>query len=288
VYRIVSLRIRCGPRIIPYGVNVLIPAPYRSRGWGYRSGWPSYSHRPASIDPPGILSIAVTLSRLRSHRSERFDGQRLTALRVTDRPRLIGWSSLHPTCHRSLTSLCRRHRHRLAGSRTDRKLARPAPCGACLALTCATKPTTPAVPCGPSSAPIETPSVVPRKTGFTPVTTPVLAFLLENVARARAPFSPRSRRSVRQHVERKPPRLAPRRSSRLAAPRPSRRAMRRTDFCHFTSFVPVPAPRRFSVHRTLARPRDRGDRLIRRQCDSLRWVARSLAGVVAPGVVLLS
>jgi len=126
------------------------------------------------------------------------------------------------------------------------------------------------------------------KDRVTPVTTPVLAFLLENVARARAPFSPRSRRSVRQHVERKPPRLAPRRSSRLAAPRPSRRAMRRTDFCHFTSFVPVPAPRRFSVHRTLARPRDRGDRLIRRQCDSLRWVARSLAGVVAPGVVLLS
>jgi hypothetical protein len=166
VYRIVFLRIRCGPRIIPYGVNVLIPAPYRSRGWGCRSGWPSYSHRPASIDPPGTLSIAVTLSRLRSHRSERFDGQRLTALRVTDRPRLIGWSSLDPTCYRSLTSLCRRHRHRLAGSRTDRKLARPAPCGACLALTCATKTTTPAVPCGPSSATIETPSVVPRKTGL--------------------------------------------------------------------------------------------------------------------------
>jgi len=165
VYRIVSLRIRCGPRIIPYGVNVLIPAPYRSRGWGYRSGWPSYSHRPASIDPPGILSIAVTLSRLRSHRSERFDGQRLTALRVTDRPRLIGWSSLDLSRRRSLTSLVviagtAASVPSPTGSRRDARLATHA-----TRLPARPRPP-PCRPCGATGATIGTPSVVSQSTGL--------------------------------------------------------------------------------------------------------------------------
>jgi len=122
-------------------VNVLVPAPFLSRGWGCRSGWPSYSHRPASIDPRRAHSIGGrSLSRFPPKPSlQRFDGQRLAAPRVTDRPRLVGWSSLHPVCHRSLTSLCRRCGHRLAGTRTGGKLARRAPRRVRLALTRSTE-----------------------------------------------------------------------------------------------------------------------------------------------------
>jgi len=48
--------------IVRYGVSVLGPARVRSRGSGCRAGWPSCSHRPASIDPSMAHSIAVSLS----------------------------------------------------------------------------------------------------------------------------------------------------------------------------------------------------------------------------------
>jgi len=100
---------------------------------------------------------------------------------------------------------------------------------------------------------------------------------MEGASWLRAPFSPRSRRSCasahscgellgQRHL----------RLSCLAAPQLEWRAMRRTDFCHLTFFVRAPAPRWFSARQTLARPRDRGDRLHHVQADSLRRVARCL------------
>jgi len=50
------------PRIVRYAVSVLFPARIRSRGSGCRAGWPSYSHRPASIDPSTAHPNAVLLS----------------------------------------------------------------------------------------------------------------------------------------------------------------------------------------------------------------------------------
>jgi hypothetical protein len=62
--------------------------------------------------------------------------------RVADRPRLIGWSSLHPCTSPISDVLRRRCGHRLAGSRTDGKLARRTPCGVRLALTHSTETAT--------------------------------------------------------------------------------------------------------------------------------------------------
>jgi len=77
-------------------VSVLVPARFRSRGSGCRSGWPSYSHRPASIDSSTAHSNTVSLAHPpRNSRYSKIEGQRLAAPRVTDHPRLIGWSSLH-------------------------------------------------------------------------------------------------------------------------------------------------------------------------------------------------
>jgi len=81
------------------------PGPHRSRGSGSWAGWPSSSHRPASIDPFEAHSIVASLSRLARSPVQHFEGQRLSAPRVRDRPRLVGWSSLHRERRRSLTSL---------------------------------------------------------------------------------------------------------------------------------------------------------------------------------------
>jgi hypothetical protein len=61
------------------------------------------------------------------------------------------------------------------------------------------------------------------------------AFVVECAAQPRAPFSPRSRRLVRQHVGAEYPSASAVSPIRLAVPRASRRAMRRTDFCLLTS-----------------------------------------------------
>jgi hypothetical protein len=75
-----------------------------------------------------------------------FEDRHLSMPRVADRPRLIGWSSLHPCTSPISDVLRRRCGHRLAGSRTDGKLARRTPCGVRLALTHSTETaTTPAL-----------------------------------------------------------------------------------------------------------------------------------------------
>jgi len=156
--------------------------------------------------------------------------------------------------------LCRHRGHCLAGSRTGGKLARHTPCGPCLAFTRATETTT-------------TPRLAARyrdnRDAFrrvlidrvAPAADPTSAFLFECAAQFRAPFSPRSRRLVCQHVGAESSSTSAVSPTCLAAPRASRRAMRRTDFCLLTFFVRAPAPRRFPMRHALARLRDRGDRL---------------------------
>jgi len=79
------------------------------------------------------------------------------------------------------------------------------------------------------------------------------AFLFECAAQFRAPFSPRSRRLVCQHVGAESSSASAVSPTCLAAPRASRRAMRQTDFCLLTFFVRAPAPRRFPMRHALAR-----------------------------------
>jgi len=142
------------------------PARVRSRGSGFRAGWPSYSHRPASIDPLKVPSTAASLShRPRSPVPSNPGGQRLTALRVTDRPRLIGWSSLDLSRRRSLTSLVviagtAASVPSPTGSRRDARLATHA-----TRLPARPRPP-PCRPCGATGATIGTPSVVSQSTGL--------------------------------------------------------------------------------------------------------------------------
>jgi len=89
----------------------------------------------------------------------------------------------------------------------------------------------------------------------------------------RAPFSPRSRHRVRQHVGWSPPRPAPLRQVALRLPGRCGRAMRRTDFCHLTASYPYP---RFVGSGPVDRLRGSVPRfgLISRQSHSLRRAAR--------------
>jgi hypothetical protein len=120
-----------------------------------------------------------------------------------------------------------------------------------------------------------------------PIAVPVCAFLFERAARARAPFSPRSRRLVCQHGGAESSSASAVSPICLAAPRASRRAMRRTDFCLLTFFVTAPAPRRFSMRHALARLRDRGDRLF--HISAIRFGGPHVCrGVTAVGVVFPS
>jgi len=102
----------------------------------------------------------------------------------------------------------------------------------------------------------------------------MLAALVWKADMTRAPFSPRSRRGVRQHVMRSAPRPAPLRSTCLAARRTLRTRDASDRLLPSHLFVPVPAPRRFSVGRLLAQPLTRGDCLIHVSANSLRRVAR--------------
>jgi hypothetical protein len=155
----------------------------------------------------------------------------------------------------------RRRGHCLAGSRTGGKLARHAPCSPHRGFTRVTKTAT-------------TPRLATRhrdnRNAFrrvsidrvAPADDAASAFLFECAAPYRAPFSPRSRRLVCQHVGAESSSTSVASPIRLAAPRASRRAMRQTDFCLLTFFVRAPAPRRFPMRHALARLRDRGDRLL--------------------------
>jgi len=107
-----------------------------------------------------------------------------------------------------------------------------------------------------------------------PAADPVSAFLVECAARYRAPFSPRSRRLVCQHVGAESSSTSAVSPTCLAAPRASRRAMRRTDFCLLTFFVRAPAPRRFLDASCACAPARSGRSPGSHQCDSLRWATR--------------
>jgi hypothetical protein len=237
------------------------PALDRSRGSGCRAGWPSCSHRPASIDPSTAHSIAcvafastcetlVVALRGSAPRGASRDGP--------PAPRRLGQPL---PCTSPISDVLRRHRgHCLAGSRTGGKLARRASCDARREFTRATEMTT-------------TPRLAARhhdhRDAFrrvsidrvAPVADPTSAFLFECAARFRTPFSPRSRRLVCQHVGAECSSASVASPTCLAAPRASRRAMRQTDFCLLTFFVRAPAPRRFPMRHALSRLRDRGDRL---------------------------
>jgi hypothetical protein len=133
-----------------------------------------------------------------SPRQKLFEGQRLSAPRVMDRPRLVGWSSLHRARRQSLTFLVAIAGTATAGSRTDGEApARPRP------------PPRRTLRYDASTGRnafhrVATPSGSPRPSRR--------ASPSEWRARApRAPFSPRSRRAVRQHGLRRAPRPAPRR-----------------------------------------------------------------------------
>jgi hypothetical protein len=120
-----------------------------------------------------------------------------------------------------------------------------------------------------------------------PAADPVSAFLVECAARYRAPFSPRSRRLVCQHVGAESSSTSAVSPTCLAAPRASRRAMRQTDFCLLTFFVRAPAPSRFPMRQALARLRDRGDRLL--HISAIRFGGPHVCRVVtAVGVVFPS
>jgi hypothetical protein len=173
-------------------------------------------------------------------------------LLVTDRPRLIGWGSLHRAQRLSLTSLVV-----IAGTASPV----PGPAGswldAHLAVHASRSPARPR----PSPPRALRRDVYADRDAFrrvvidrvTPIAVPVCAFLFECAARARAPFSPRSRRLVCQHGGAESSSASAVSPTCLAAPRASRRAMRRTDFCLLTFFVRAPAPRRFPVCHALAR-----------------------------------
>jgi hypothetical protein len=123
----------------------LCPARFRSRGSGGRSGWPSYSHRPASIDPFEAPSIAASLSL---HRQALVLAVRGPAPRGASSDGPPAPHRLEQPSPRSspISDVLRRHRgHRLAGSRTGGKLAGRTSCDARLALTRATETAT--LPC---------------------------------------------------------------------------------------------------------------------------------------------
>jgi hypothetical protein len=103
------------------------------------------------------------------------------------------------------------------------------------AFTRGTKTAPHASPLRMGALAVGTSSVVPRPTGQRPVAAPCALSLTECDTRRHTPFSPWDRRLVRQHDVRNTPWPAPHRPNRLAAPRATRRAMRRTDFCHLTS-----------------------------------------------------
>jgi len=223
------------------------PGPHRSRGSGAWAGWPSSSHRPASIDPFEAHSIVASLSRLARGPVQHFEGQRLSAPRVTDRPRLVGWSSLHRERRRSLTSL-------VANSGTASPV--PGPAGSWLAVRLATRAETFTRVAKIAAAlrlalqerrAIETPSVVSRSTRVAPGPPSGARSRVGELRAARAPFSPRRRRCVRQHAVRRPLRPVPwrPRSLRIVERQQHGGASDRLLPSHV--FVRAPAPRWFPM-----------------------------------------
>jgi hypothetical protein len=119
------------------------PALDHSRGSGYRAGWPSCSHGPASIDLSTAHSIACVAFASTSETlvvALRGSAPRGASRDGPPAPHRLGQPS---PCTSPISDVLRRHRgHCLAGSRTGGKLARRAPCDACLAFTRATETAT--------------------------------------------------------------------------------------------------------------------------------------------------
>jgi len=102
---------------------------------------------------------------------------------------------------------------------------------------------------------------------------------------ARALFSPRSRRCVRQHVARNPPRPVPRPPLSLRIAEGHGTGVRRTDLCLLTSSYEHPRLVGSRCVERGKRLRTLGRSPASRQCDSLRRAARSSEGGIAAGVV---
>jgi len=218
-----------------------------------RAGWPSCSHRPASIDLSTAHSIACVA--FASTRQTLVVALRGSAPRGASRdgppaPRRLGQPS---PCTSPISDVLRRRRgHCLTGSRTGGKLARRASCDACRVFTRVTEtPTTPRL----AARDIENRDAFRRVAidRVAPAAESTSAFWFECAAQLRAPFSSRSRRVVCQHDGAESSSTSAVSPTCLAAPRASRRAMRQTDFCLLTFFVRAPAPRRFPVCHALAR-----------------------------------
>lgn len=140
-----------------------------------------------------------------------------------------------------ISDIPRRHRgHRLAGSRTDRKLAKRTPCDVHPAFDPRDLDRRPAAPFGTSGPRSGCLPSCHAEPGSPLVPLPRSPSLFGYRGVTCAPFSPRSRRGLRQQVIRSAPRpAAPRRLALRLAER-KRRAMRRTDFCHLTSSYEYP------------------------------------------------
>jgi len=184
------------------------------------------------------------------------EDRHLAAPQVTDYPRLIGWSSLDLAHHRSLTSfvaiagtVCRFQNRRAAvGTRVLRRAPR---------LTHATETTTPPDPSrGDRSKDQDAFRRVAIDQSYLALRAP-LASMVRKRRATRTPFSPRSRRHVRQHMCGEL--LGQRHAADLPCGLPdvvARDALDRLLPSHF--FVPVPAHRGFSLRRALARQHSRG------------------------------
>jgi len=205
---------------------------------------------------------------------------------VTDRPRLVGWSSLHRARRRSLTPLVAD-----AGTLTGSMARREA------GSTCTSRCWLRVDPRDLDRFPRRTlrSCVSHDRDAFrrvpidrvAPIAQVSSAFWLECAAPPRAPFSPRSRRCVRQHVVAEYPSASVASPIRLAAPRASRRAMRRTDFCLLTSSYEHP---RLVGSRCVNRSRAcaaRWNRLF--HGSAIRFGGQHvLPGIIAPGLLFPS
>jgi hypothetical protein len=193
---------------------------------------------------------------------------------VTDRPRLVGWSSLDQ-CTSPISDAPRRRR----GHRLPVPIHRREACST-LTLRCAPRVDPRgldrhrAAPCGTTRATIGTPSIVFSTGRVAPATEAASAFVFECATHLRAPLSPRCRRLVRQHVVRSTPGPAPRRrfALRLLVRRDARCVGPTSAFSRLrtsTRASPVSGVvKRFRACASETSPASR-------QCDSLRWAARS-------------
>jgi hypothetical protein len=162
------------------------PFPVRFRSRGPDCGEDGLAIRTGqlrSTRPGRTRSWSCSRVDLEALAVQRFEGRHLTVPRVADRPRLIGWSSLHP-CTSPISDVLRRLcGHRLAGSRTDGKLAHHMPCGPWLALTRSTETTATPPLAGTSCTAIGTPSVVSQPTELSPCRRVALPPFIESGAR---------------------------------------------------------------------------------------------------------